>query len=118
MTMTHPIPLYDDERSWRATYGEPLFDSDQSMRTFTYGERRNALIEKGLVFIVKKRLVTDAPEALFAALVEMKKDAARERVRATPAPPPVNPVKPKNRAARVKALLREHKGNPTAEVKA
>ncbi|CAG4926131.1 hypothetical protein R70241_05441 [Paraburkholderia saeva] len=109
MSVDPLIPLYDDdERSWRATTGASLFGSDQTMRFFVSGDRRRKLIEAGLIFFINKRMVTDAPADLYNAIVAMKKEAARERVRDVASDAPVDPVKPKT--ARV-TTLRGNKGN-------
>ncbi|NUY32976.1 hypothetical protein F0160_21045 [Paraburkholderia sp. JPY303] len=95
METTQLVPLYDDKHSWCATIGSPLFVSDQAMRFYVFGERKRALMEAGLVFTVRKRLVTDAPQALFNAIVAMKKSESRLRARTPSDAAVVEPIKPR-----------------------
>ncbi|NML29398.1 hypothetical protein [Paraburkholderia antibiotica] len=98
------LDMYGGEQSWCATYGEPLFQSEQSGRTYVSGHRKRELMDLGLLFVVGKRIVTDQPVALFNAIVEMKREDSRVLARATTEAPyaPVEPVKP--RSTRVTTL--------------
>ncbi|MEX3811741.1 hypothetical protein AB3X96_15995 [Paraburkholderia sp. BR13439] len=90
------IDMYGGERSWCAIYGGSLFPSEQTARTYIAGEKKRKLMSIGLLFVIGKRIVTDQPEALFNAIVEMKKDDSRAlaSTATTQQFAPVEPLKP------------------------
>jgi hypothetical protein len=100
-TITKIIPIYGSDDCFARTYGKSLFPSDQALRIFNSGDRKDRAIEAGLIFHVGKTMSTDQPEELFQFLLSEKKAASIERVRRD-FTEPVEPIK--SRTATVRPL--------------
>ncbi|MGF6467600.1 hypothetical protein [Paraburkholderia youngii] len=92
------LDMYGGKGSWCDSYGKPLFPSEQSARAYIAGDHKLELMRLGLLFIVGKSIKTDEPEALFNAIVAMKKDDSRALAETAASVPVglIEPVKPRH----------------------
>ncbi|WP_028208213.1 hypothetical protein [Paraburkholderia nodosa] len=58
--------------------GKELFPSGLAMRAFVSGEIKRQLMQDGFIFVNGRSLATDDPQALFDAIVNIKKAASRK----------------------------------------
>ncbi|SOY56725.1 hypothetical protein [Cupriavidus taiwanensis] len=72
------MPVYGPD-GWRERYGEAIAGSDNGLRYFLTPDVKDELLAAGVIFTISSRMMTDDPERLKEALIEIIKRRSKAR---------------------------------------